>query len=118
MRVLICGSRNYRSAQKVHRELTRSRYVGGSVVIHGAAPGADSLAELAARQLGVQTESFPAKWDILGKGAGSARNTQMLEEGKPDLIVAFVKDPTRSPGTANMVLQALCAGIPVEVIHP
>ncbi len=112
-RVLICGSRTYKNAaaiaEAVHGLPT------GSVVIHGAARGADSLADLYARQNGLETEAYPLDWDKYGKGAGPVRNKQMLDEGRPTDVIAFVANPTNSPGTANMVLQALARGVPVEV---
>lgn len=112
-RVLICGSRRYRNAAAI------ARYVkglpSGTVVIHGAAPGADSLADLYARQNGLTPEPYPADWNRYRGGAGPKRNKQMLDEGLPTEVMAFVADPTNSPGTANMVLQALARGVPVTV---
>jgi hypothetical protein len=43
---------------------------------------------------------------------GPIRNKPMLEEGKPDLVVAFPS----GRGTANMMKQAREAGVPVRVI--
>ena len=98
MRVLICGSRNYRNAKKVVQRM-RS-FPNDITVIHGGAAGADSLADMYARGLGYTIEVYKA---------------EMLNVGKPNKVIAFVADPTHSPGTANMVLQALYAQIPVEV---
>lgn len=112
-RVLICGSRRYRNAAAI------ARYVGGlpsgTVVIHGGAPGADSLADIYAHQNGLKTEAYPADWKRYGRGAGHVRNKQMLDKGRPTEVVAFVADPSNSPGTANTVLQALARGVPVTV---
>ncbi len=113
-RVLICGSRKYRNATAIARLVTG--LPSSTVVIHGSAAGADSLADLYARQNGLEAEVYPAEWDKYGKGAGPVRNKQMLDEGRPTEVVAFVTNPTNSPGTANMVLQALARGVPVEVI--
>ena len=41
------------------------------------------------------------------------RNRRMLEEGRPDLVIAF----PGGKGTANMVRIALQAGIQVREIH-
>ncbi len=57
-RVLICGSRRYRNRLaivKFVRTLSRD-----TVVIHGAAPGADSIADAAAEQAGLARLPFPA----------------------------------------------------------
>lgn len=112
-RVLICGSRRYRNAAAIERYIRR--LPAGTVVIHGGAPGADTLAGLYAKRCGLAVEEFPADWKRYGKGAGMVRNRQMLKEGRPTEVVAFVADPTNSPGTANMVLQALARGLPVTV---
>lgn len=115
-RVLICGSRRYRNnlaIVKFVRALPR-----GTVVIHGAAPGADSIADAAAEQNGLERLPFPADWNRLRGGAGPVRNRQMLDEGAPTEVAAFVADPTNSPGTANMVLQSLMRGLPVAVYGP
>ena len=113
VRVLICGSRRYRNAEAI------ARYVAGlpsgTVVIHGDAPGADSLADQYARQNGLTPEPYPADWDRYGRGAGPVRNKQMLDKGKPTRVAAFVSDPTNSPGTANIVLQSLARGLPVTI---
>ena len=112
-RVLICGSRRYRNRLaivKFVRSLPRS-----TVVIHGAAPGADSIADSAAEQLGLERLPFPADWNKFRGGAGPIRNKQMLDEGEPTEVAAFVSDPTNSPGTANMVLQSMMRGLPVVV---
>lgn len=59
------------------------------LVIHGAAKGADSLADRFADRFEMDKLVFPAKWETYGKSAGYIRNKQMLDEGKPDLVIAF-----------------------------
>jgi len=55
------------------------------------------------RGAGASRESrmgFPqGEWDELGKKAGPLRNQRMLDEGKPDLVVAF----PGGGGTKDMV---------------
>jgi len=80
-----------------------------SVVIHGAAPGADTLAGRWAELRRVPVEAFPADWEKHGRAAGPIRNAPMLAEGKPDLVVAF----PGGRGTANMCKQARAAGVKV-----
>jgi ABC-type Fe3+-hydroxamate transport system substrate-binding protein len=83
----------------------------GDVVIHGAARGVDEQAMIAAQTLpGVKHLPFAADWHKHGRAAGPIRNKRMLDEGKPDLVVAF----PGGRGTANMVKQAQAAGIPVQ----
>lgn len=92
------------------------------VVIEGEASGADTIAREVAFELGIPEDRvlrFPARWDDYPreqrKRAGHDRNTQMLREGKPDLVVAFHVDLMRSRGTINMVRQARAAGVEVLV---
>jgi hypothetical protein len=56
------------------------------------------------------TLSFPANWKQYGKSAGYRRNTQMLEEGKPDIVIAF----PGGRGTEMMCEIAETAGITVR----
>jgi len=92
-------------------------------IIEGCAKGADSMAEGFARQFSVPVLHFPAKWNDYPKElkwrAGHDRNARMLEEGQPDMVVAF-KDgllPSLAKGgTENMVRISREAGIPVMVV--
>ena len=52
-------------------------------------------------------ELFPADWKVRGRAAGHIRNQQMLDEGRPHLVVAF----PGGRGTADMVRRARAAGI-------
>jgi predicted Rossmann-fold nucleotide-binding protein len=110
IRVLVCGGRRYRDA------MTLGSWLGGihkdrgiAVIIEGGAGGADELARLFAEFAGIPVQTFPACWDKHGKAAGPIRNRQMLDEGKPDLVVAF----PGGRGTADMVRQARAAGVEV-----
>jgi hypothetical protein len=84
-------------------------------IISGTARGADTLGERYAEECGWELERYPADWKTYGKRAGPIRNSQMLREGKPDLVVAF-RGPN-SRGTQNMIDQARKAGIPVRIIE-
>lgn len=85
---------------------------GISAIIHGAcSSGADDFAGNWARRRLIEETRFPADWKSHGKPAGPIRNQQMIDEGKPDLVVAF----PGGRGTADMVAKANRAG--VEVIE-
>lgn len=110
MRLLVCGGRNFNDFEWMNEVLvwfTGSNAV--EVIIHGAARGADSLAAEWASLANVPTKAYPADWKAHGKAAGPIRNRLMLEDGKPDYVIAF---PGGS-GTANMVKQAREAGLQV-----
>jgi hypothetical protein len=82
------------------------------LVITGGARGADTMAHDWALSRGIPTEVYMAEWERLGRKAGPLRNQRMLQEGKPNLVVAF----PGGRGTANMVSQANAAGVDVIVI--
>ena len=111
--VLVTGSRTWGNGERIGVALEKLAKDTG--VIHGAARGADSLAGFIARLQHRPVREFPAKWDELGKDAGPLRNRQMLDEGKPYAVHAFIDDPVKSAGTANMVLQALLEEVRVTL---
>jgi hypothetical protein len=119
VRVLVCGSRTYTNEQSVHEVLCAIHATNPiSVVIDGAASGADTLAwGWGVNTPNVESERYPADWELHGKAAGPIRNQQMLSEGKPDLVVAFVDKPlTQSRGTFDMVKRSRAAGVRVVVV--
>lgn len=115
-RVLICGSRFFTDIEAVRALI--ATFPPDTVIIHGAAPGADSYAAASARLAGLQVEDYPAKWTEYGKAAGPIRNKQMLDEGKPDIVYAFAGGPLdRTTGTKDMVTQAREAGVETVVFE-
>lgn len=112
MRVLVCGGRNYfdlKTTYQILDKIHQERKI--TCVIQGGARGADSLGRRWANETEVMSYEFQADWDKYGKKAGYIRNKQMLDEGKPDLVIAF----PGGRGTAMMVNLAKKAG--VEVIE-
>lgn len=128
-KVLVCGGRDFDNRTKFAFELDRIFWDKGWIgaqdevgnflydvhIISGGAKGADTLAiDWAVVNWSNWTE-FPADWDKYGKKAGPIRNQQMLDEGKPDLVIAF---PTKnSRGTYDMIRRAEKAGVPVITIE-
>ncbi len=110
MRVLVCGGRTYQHFYDLNRYLNSlNKEFPIDIIIHGAAKGADTLAEQWAVSKGKISMSFPAAWDIHGKSAGYKRNAKMLQDGRPNLVVAF----PGGKGTENMIKIAEDAGVPV-----
>jgi hypothetical protein len=111
VRVLVCGGRRFADPAKIEAHL--AGIPGIAVIIEGGAVGADALARRFAEQYRIPVETFPADWARHGRAAGPIRNRQMLDEGRPDLVVAF----PGGPGTANLVKQARAAGVPVVEVE-
>ncbi|ATN88129.1 hypothetical protein SEA_CINDARADIX_56 [Mycobacterium phage Cindaradix] len=116
-RVLVTGSRDWMDRHAVWNTLQAEldRHPDGIVVVHGAARGADDIADRWAwgmLQMGyrVEPEDHPADWDTYGRAAGHRRNAQMVRLGA-DVCHAFpLKD---SIGTFGCMELAEKAGIPV-----
>lgn len=114
MKILVCGGRDYNDYDRLEDELnTLWRVYGDFTVISGMARGADSLAVRYAEQYNCPLEKFPALWDVHGRSAGYIRNQLMLDEGQPDLVVAF----PGGKGTENMKTIARKAGVEVVEIE-
>lgn len=89
MRLLVCGGRDYAEKDFLYGVLDGWMFRPITVIIHGAARGADSLAGQWARDRGIEENAFPADWKKHGKSAGPIRNQRMLVEGRPDMVCAF-----------------------------
>jgi len=113
MHVLITGSRDWTDVETIATRLTL--LPAGTMIMHGAARGADRIAARIARSLGLRVTAYPANWARYGKAAGVIRNRQMLDQ-RPDLVIAFHPDLTQSRGTADCVRDAHRRGIRVEHI--
>ncbi len=109
MRVIVCGGRNYQDREHIYSVLDEMHArVPLTTLIHGNARGVDSYAnEWAAGK--VQTLTFTPLWEEYGKSAGPKRNQRMLNDGKPDIVVAF----PGGRGTADMIARAEAAGVKV-----
>lgn len=116
MRILVCGGRDYDNAERVFAELKGAAETRGpiSAVIHGGATGADSAAAFWCGMVGCRQLTFKPEWRAKGRAAGPIRNQAMIDEGKPDLVIAF----PGGRGTADMVKRAEAAGIEILRVSP
>lgn len=112
MRVLVCGGRDYKDYHTVAVYLNQCLPSRPTTIIEGGAHGADELARKWARVAEVPVETYVANWKLLGPKAGPIRNQAMLDQGKPDIVVAF----PGGRGTADMVRRARAANIPVREV--
>lgn len=133
MIVLVTGDREWRDRRYVFDTLDRiNERTPISKLVEGCADGADWIAgehgkvvgesdywrkwEFGwAHENGVEGAHYPADWETHGNGAGPIRNRQMLARERPDLVVAFHSDLTRSTGTADMIRAARDDGIDVHL---
>ena len=105
MKVLVTGGREYDDWKTVSSVLSDlHKEFGISVIIHGAATGADTLADDWARSKNIPVRKFKAAWkNITVKGAvvktnkygkynsraGIFRNIEMFKSTSPNIVVAF-----------------------------
>lgn len=118
MRLLVTGGRRYRDGDVILRELSRiDAETPITCLIHGGAGGcdiegmygADVIAEYIAQEMGIEIDLYLPDWKQHGKQAGPIRNQRMIDEGKPDVVLAF----PGNRGTADMVRRAKAAGVKV-----
>lgn len=97
--ILVCGGRDYADIAKVYAELDAMKsLLGDLLIVTGAAPGADSIAEQWAKNRQVPYLGMPAKWNKYGKAAGFRRNSEMAALA-PDFVMAF----RGGKGTQSMI---------------
>ena len=111
MIVLVCGGRTFHDRQLLFNILDNLE-IKPTLIVHGAANGADILSGDWAKKRNIPVKEYPAEWSKYGKSAGLVRNTSMLMKEKPDLVVAF----PGGRGTAHMVLSARKNGTKVKEV--
>lgn len=110
MKVLVCGGRNFDNAKLLETKMNSLGAI--SLIIEGGASGADKLANQFAEIHSIPVQQFKADWHRHGKAAGPMRNQDMLDIGRPDLVVAF----EGGRGTADMVRRSKNANVEVMEI--
>lgn len=141
MRILVCGGRDFGDIPSVlhptyHEKVDEYKFIQQKlseiakvysshynpddnwlpfdlVIIEGGAKGVDRAAGDWATNNYALLKVYPADWNTYGKAAGYIRNQRMLDEGEPDLVVAF----PGGKGTDMMIKLALRAGVEVLKIE-
>jgi hypothetical protein len=111
MKIAIIGSRDFNN-YKLVIETLESYKSKISLVVSGAAKGADSLGEKWAIDNNIQTLIFPADWEKHGKRAGFIRNEDIIKNC--DGVIAFWDG--ESKGTAHSLSLAEKYNKPSKII--
>lgn len=118
-RLLVTGSRTWNDEAGMDAALSEAWLELGSdaVLVHGAAAGADTMAERLWLGRGGTVEAHPVNYSdptVRPRYAPLLRNTKMVHLGA-DLCLAFLGKESR--GTYDCIGKARAAGIPVRVVN-
>ncbi|SRR6266446_995301 len=112
MTILCCGDRHWKDKRKIKKTLELFLWASlEKIVVHGGAPGADTLSGEAAEELGFAVREYKAKWKKYKKAAGPIRNQLMLTAEEPDVVIAFHGNLKKSKGTRDLIQRAIKKGI-------
>jgi hypothetical protein len=109
--VLVTGQRHWNDYKQLAIELEKYHPTG---IIHGAAAGADTLANIWAINNNVSVLAVPADWKRYGRAAGMIRNEQMLailldlkEQGAEVYVEGFVDEDVYGPSIGSLAMLKL-----------
>lgn len=129
--MLVFGSREWLWDGVLYRIL--SKLPKDTILVHGAAKGADRIAGRIGTELGFEVRPYPvsdAEWKQHGPVAGHLRNARMLASEHPDkdgvgIDKAFgfatgpvTDNPKRNKGTFDMSKRLWAASIRFEILFP
>ena len=110
MRLIIAGGRHLDDVALIRCALARAHASQPiTVLIHGGSGFLGIAAEDWAREQRLHVVRYPANWREFGKRAEAIRNAFMLEDSRPDMLLAL-------PGgndTADLIAGAIRARVPV-----
>lgn len=110
MKILVAGGRDFDDYDRLKSDLDALK---PSTIISGMAKGTDLESFKYAQNHNIPAMSFPANWNHHGKSAGYKRNQQMINEGKPNLVLIYWNGSSK--GTAHCISVAKAKGIRVIV---
>lgn len=118
-RIIVCGSRDFKDKKLAFKKLDRlTKKFRDPIIIHGAARGADRLADIWAWRRGLNCMRFKPDWYAEPKAGGIIRNRDMCKyakEYKKNLCIAFWNG--RSKGTKHTIDTARKFGIRVKIVR-
>jgi len=113
MTTIITGSRDWTNVSTI---LSAIKDANPDKLVHGAARGADTIADTIARDLHIRIiDTYPAQWNKYGKAAGMIRNRFMLDVNPDATVLAFPLP--QSIGTLGMIREATTRGHHVIVYN-
>lgn len=112
--IILAGGRDYDDAARLTAALDSLLGWHGPIrLVEGGCPtGADAGARWWRVMRGVDGKTYPADWDRHGRSAGPIRNSTMLREEEPDLVVIC----PGGRGTADMHDKARRAGVKIAEV--
>lgn len=110
MIIAVIGSRNFSDYKLLETTLASLPEI--TQIVSGGANGADSLAEIYAKQHQIPLVLFKPDWKKFGKGAGIVRNRQIIEAA--EMVVAFWDGASK--GTASSLALAEKKGIEIVTV--
>ncbi len=110
MRLIIAGGRHFDDVALIRAALARAHAIRPiTVLIHGGSGALGITSEDWAREMRLHVVRYPANWREFGKRAEAIRNAFMIEDSRPDMVLAL-------PGgndTADLIANAARVGLPV-----
>ena len=122
MKAIFCGSRDWTGDSEIIEaldtvwniaQLAGVKEKSEVTIIHGDAPGADTIAGKQAEKMGFTVIPYPADWKQYGAHAGPIRNTQMLDEHQDVDVVFSFMSRSGSMGTQDCITKAISRDIQV-----
>src|SRR5690606_1497181 len=116
MKTAIIGSRtfnDYELLSNTIKSYCKANNILPEIIVSGGAKGADTLAEFFAKENNLEMKIFYPNWELLGRNACSARNTQIVEFA--DIVFAFWDGS--SPGTKDSITKAEQMNKELIIIH-
>ena len=112
--LLIAGSRDFDDAETFEK-VVREHVTKETVIVEGAAKGADMMAREYARVNGLRFVEFKPDWRKYGRAAGPKRNDEMTEYISDRNGAALYFWDGQSKGTKQCIESAKKRGIPVTI---
>lgn len=98
---LICGGRDFADQEMFDNAMSDILTLRGcpSRIVEGGARGADKMAFAWATRMAIHVTEVRADWKAHGTAADPIRNQKMLDDHKPQVVIAF----PGGRGTADMI---------------